>query len=172
MTAFLRAFAGIAVLRLDPSALPASLVLLLLAAAAYWASSAFAASLLFTDGHWLGRANVDLASTLVPVWLLLSARGRGHRWRQTMSAILGTAVLLSPLGIALQWLLYGAGTPALIKVFTSVGVLAVVAWSMLIVAHVLRSAIDVGYLSSIALSLAYLFLNWLFLSWAYPVQAA
>ena len=171
MTVLLRALAGIALLRQDPSVLPASIVLVVLTGVAYVAASAASSWLVIHDGHWFGRAILDLVSTVALCWLLLAATRRGHRYRQTLAAVLGTAVLLSPLAIALQWLLDFEGTAYLIKVLAWAALLAVVIWSLLIVGHILRSALEVGYLTSIALALTWLVANQALIHRVYPAVA-
>ena len=168
MIALLRALAGIALLRQDPSALPASIVLVVLTAIGYAAASAASSWLVIDDGHWFGRAALDLASTVVLCWLLLAATRRGHRYRQTLAAVLGTAVLLSPLAMAFQWLLEFEGTAYLIKVLAWAALLAVVIWSILIVGHILRTALEVGYLTSLALALTWLVANQALIHRVYP----
>lgn len=171
MTGLLRAFAGIALLRLDPSVLPASIVLLVLTAAAYAAASAAASRIVIADSHWLGRALLDVGSTLAIFWLMLALRRRGHRWRQTMSAIFGSIVLLAPLAIALQWVFGIEGAPELVKVLATSALMAVVIWTILIVGHVLRSAIEVGQVAGIALALAWFVANSLLVERVYPAPA-
>ena len=168
MIALLRALAGIALLRKDPSVLPASIVLVVLTAITYAAASAVSSWLVIGDEHWLGRAVIDLVSTVALCWLLLAATRRGHRYLQTLSAVLGTAVLLSPLAIALQWLIGFEGTAYLIKVLAWAALLAVVIWSLLIVGHILRTALEVGYLTSLALALTWLVANEALIHRVYP----
>ena len=171
MTALLRAFAGIALLRLDPGVLPASIVLLALTAFVYAAASAVASGVAIGDGHAAGRALVDTASTLAFFWLVLAARGRGHRFRQTMSAIFGAMVLLAPLAIALQWIFGLAGAPELVKVFATSALLAVVVWSILIIGHALQGAIEVGQVTGIALALIWWIANYVIVDRVYPAPA-
>lgn len=172
MTALLRAFAGIAMLRLDPSVLPASIVLLVLTAAAYVAASAVASRVVIDDGHWLGRALVDAGITLAYFRLVLAVRGRSDRFRQTMSAILGASLLLAPLVIALQWVFGIDGASEFVKVLATAALMAVVIWTILIVGHVLQSAIEVGRVAAIALALAWFFANVLIVERVYPAPAA
>lgn len=159
MNELLRAMARIALLRQDPSVLPGSIVLVVLTGAIYAVLSAISASIVFEDGHWFGRMLLDLALTLSVSWFLLAVTKRGHRFRQTIASLFGTAILLAPLMIALEWLLQYAGTVYLIKLLAWAALFVVVIWSLLIVAHILKSALEIGYVTSTALALTWFFLG-------------
>jgi len=68
--------------------------------------------------------------------------GRTHRLAQTLLALLGTEVLLSPLTLALAAGV-SATTPAdPLGLVARVGLIGVLIWNVLIVAHVMRSVFE------------------------------
>jgi len=143
----------IARLRRDPSALPASIALLIIMAAAYAGSSALQSWLLHDDDRLLARTAADLGLTLTIFWLVLAVTRRLYRYRQTMNAVLGTSVLLTPLLMLLLALQQPAETYYPIKLIAWAGSIGVIVWYTLIVGHILRSALEIGFVTSIAIAI-------------------
>jgi len=143
----------IARLRRDPGALPASIVLLVIMAAAYAGSSAVQSWLLHEDDRLLARTAADLGLTLVMFWLVLAVTRRLYRYRQTMNALLGTSVLLTPLLMLLIAMQQPAEIYYPIKLLAWAGSIAVIVWYTLIVGHILRSALEIGFVTSIAIAI-------------------
>ena len=143
----------IARLRRDPSVLPASIVLLAIMAAAYAGSSALQSWLLYSNDRLLARTAADLALTLATFWLVLAVTRRLYRYRQTMNAVLGTSVLLTPLLVLLIALQQPAGMYYPIKLAAWAASIAVIVWYTLIVGHILKSALEIGFVTSIAIAI-------------------
>lgn len=156
MLEVLSSLVQIACLRRDPSALPASLALLIVMAAAYVGSSALQSWMLHDDDRLLARTAVDLGLTLGMFWMVLTVTRRQHRYRQTMSAVLGTSVLLTPLVLLLLALQQPAATYYPIALVAWAGSVGVIVWYTLIVGHILRSALEVGFVTSIAIAVTFL----------------
>lgn len=156
MTQLLRSLFDIALLRKDPSVLPASIVLLVLAGAAFAVSSAALSWLLHGNDRLAARTALDLAFTLVPFWLLLAMTRRGNRFRQTMTAVFGATALVTPfvIGVMLFQQLVSANEAA--RLLVLVGSVAVIVWYTLIVGHILKSALEIGFVTSIAIALTWL----------------
>lgn len=153
MTQVLFSLLEIARLRRDPSALPASIVLLVIMAVAYAGSSAVQSWLLHEDDRLLARAAADLGLTLAIFWLVLAATRRLYRYRQTMNAVLGTSVLLTPLLMLLIAMQQPAEIYYPIKLLAWAASIAVIVWYTLIVGHILRSALEIGFVTSIAIAI-------------------
>ena len=153
MTQVLISLVEIARLRRDPSALPASTVLLVILAVAYAGSSAMQSWLLYEDDRLLARTAADLGLTLAIFWLVLAVTRRLYRYRQTMNAVLGTSVLLTPLLMLLIGLQQPAEIYYPIKLMAWAGSIAVIVWYTLIIGHILRSALEIGFVTSIAIAI-------------------
>ena len=153
MTQVLISLVEIARLRRDPSALPASIVLLVIMAAAYAGSSSLQSWLLFEDDRLLARTAADLGLTLGIFWIVLAVTRRLNRYRQTMTAVLGTSVLLTPLLMLLLALQQPAETYYAVKLVAWAGSTGVIVWYTLIVGHILRSALEIGFVTSIAIAI-------------------
>lgn len=171
MTQVLISLVEIARLRRDPSVLPSSIVLLVIMAAAYAGSSALQSWMLYSDDRLLARTAADLGLTLVTFGLVLAVTRRLYRYRQTMNAVLGTSVLLTPLLMLLIALQQPAEMYYPIKLVAWAGSIAVVVWYTLIVGHILKSALEIGFVTSIAIAITTVIVGNAVLGKLFPVAA-
>jgi len=95
-------------------------------------------------------ALLDLVLMLSWVWLLLSFKGRPARFLQTTTALLGCGALLGTLGLPLQMAAAGGGAP-----LAALSLFFVLVWSVVVVAHILRNALEVGMGLAMGLALTY-----------------
>lgn len=171
MTEVLNSLVQIALLRRDPGTLPASATLLVLMAAAYAGSSALQSWMLHGGDRLLARTAVDLGLTLAMFWFVLVVTGRGHRCRQTISAVFGTAALMTPLIMLLLALKDPAAASYPVALLAWAGSIGVIVWYTLIVGHILRSALEVGFVTSIAIAITYLTASAALLTRLFPETA-
>ncbi|HJR68625.1 MAG TPA: hypothetical protein VKA43_01150 [Gammaproteobacteria bacterium] len=156
------AFVDIMLHRRGPDSLPSSQFLFWLLLAAMLASS-FAA--LVVDGVTpLGIAVVLSAAgfELWFVWAVLRLYERERRFRQTMSAVLGTDAIIGVLTLPL--IAFADPPPAGSQEISFAGFafLALVVWSIDITAFVLSRALDRPYLLTLVIVLAYFLLMYIF----------
>lgn len=156
MIQVLRSLIDIALLRRDPGVLPASIALLVLAGASFAAASALQSFMLHGGDRLVARTALDLGLALVLFRLLLMVTRRGHRYRQTMIAVFGTSVIMTPFVVGLLLLQQPALSSYAIKWLAWAGSVAVIVWYTLVVGHILRSALDIGFVTSIAIALTWL----------------
>lgn len=168
MNPLLQAFVDIALLRRDPGALPASPLLLALAAAAYAAASALQSWLLYGADRLLGRTALDLALTMAMFWALLAVARRGHRYLQTATAVLGTGALLSPVIVLLIALKGPATANYVLALLAWVGSIGVIVWYTLIVGRVLQGALDIGFVTGLAIAITFLVASAAVLTQVFP----
>ena len=155
MQALLKAFWDIALWRRDPGHLPDSRTLVIACAAAYAALSAIQSWMLTGADRLLARTLADLLLLVALVWLLLAVTGRSQRLNQTLSAVLGTGALLSPLVILLLALRGAAETNHAIALLVWAGSVAVILWYTFILGHIVRSALDTGWFTGVAVAITY-----------------
>lgn len=141
---------AICLLRRGPQDLPASGALLgglvlLLGALSYWSLAQMASvdRPLLHVGLGIGLALGFLA-------LVLGVGGRGHRWLQSASAMLGSELLFSLLALPLVLTEPAGGGAAL-------ALLGVWLWSLLVLAHILRHALELALPAGLLLALGYAF---------------
>lgn len=156
MRYLLSSLVQIALLRKDPSVLPASLVLLVLTGTAFAVASALQSWILHGNDRLLGRTAYDLVLTVALFWALLTLTRHGNRFRQTLSAVFGTTVLMTPFAIGLLAIQAPQSTVYAVKFLAWIGSVIVIVWYILIVAHIMRSAVQIGFVTSIAVTLTWL----------------
>lgn len=171
MQALLKAFWDIALWRRDPSHLPDSPTLVLLAAAAYASLSAVQSWMIYGADALVLRTVADLGLSCLLIWLLLAAARRRHRFNQTVSAVLGTGALLSPFVILLLALKDPSGTSYPLAMLVWAGSVAVILWYTFVLAFIVRSALDTGPFTGTALAVCYLVASAAILSKLFPEQA-
>jgi len=171
MQSLLKAFWDIALLRRDPGCLPDSPTLLLQSAGAYAVLSALQSWMLYGPDRLSGRTAADIALLVVPVWLLLVFAGRRHRARQTLSAVLGTGALLAPFVILLLALKGPAGEIYPLALLVWAGSIAVILWYIFVFGHIVRSAIDTGLFTGVAIALTYVIASAAILTQLFPEAA-
>jgi len=171
MQALLKAFWDIALWRRDPSHLPDSWALVLLAGGAYAALSAVQSWMIYGMDALLLRTAADVGLSCLLVWLLLAAARRRHRFNQTVSAVLGTGALLSPFVIMLLMLGEPSGSNYPLALFVWAGSVAVILWYTFVLGYIVRAALDTGLFTGTALAVCYLVASAAILSQLFPSDA-
>ncbi len=152
----LRELIGIALLRRNPGDLPASWNYVALMCLAYALASALQSWALYGPDRIFARTAADLLLTLAVFWVLLVAMSRAHRYPQAISALLGTAVLLAPLVLMLVALREPAQDSYIVALLAWAGSVAIIVWYTLIIGRVLQGALDIGFVTGIAIGLTFL----------------
>ncbi len=168
MTALLKTFWDITLWRSDPSHLPDSRQVLLLAAGAYALTSAIQSWMIFGSDLLLARTAADLALAYAVFWLLLSLTGRRHRLNQTVSAALGAAALLAPIVIVLLALKPAAEGNYAIALAVWAASTAVIVWYTFVISHIVRAALDIGPATAFGVAIAYIVINVVVLTRLFP----
>lgn len=172
MLPILDAFLQIALRRRGPEDLPDSAFLLGLTGACYLLAQLLLAAPVYGATQALVHSvALDLALLCGCVWGLMRLTGHGSRFGRTLTALLGTGTLLSLLMLPFNlWLdgLSGSERPA---VLPTVGILAIVSWSLVVNGHILARALSAPFTLGLVLSVAYFFLNYLVFSQFGPPPA-
>jgi hypothetical protein len=154
MTGLLRVLTQIAMLRRDPSDLPSSWAAVAVFVLLYAAVDVMIIEL--DDGYRVvARTALDVAFALAFIGLVLGLTGRLHRMPQTVIAIFGAYVLLAPAIAALFLLRAPARSSPAIGLFAEAASVLLVAWYLLVVGHVLRSALDTGLVIGFAIAIVW-----------------
>ena len=155
MAGLVKSLADIALLRGDPSGLPSSWASVAVFVLAYAIADVVVAST-GSIQPVLARTAVDLALTLPFFWLLLALTRRTHRFPQTVNAALGVYVLLAPVIILLLLLRNPARTSQALSLLVTASFTVFMVWYLLIVGHILRSALDTGLVTGFAIAVTWL----------------
>ena len=159
MIALARAMWQICTLRRGPQDLPASSMLMVLMLLLNAIASATLETIEMPAANAVMAALVDAVVVVIVMGALLQATGRRHRFRQTVTAIAGAGLLLSFFALpVLSWLASSVeqrrdvGIPMLLW-------LAVFGWNLLVIAHILRHAIDSNLVVGFVLAVAFVFID-------------
>jgi len=172
MTQLLRSLFQIALLRKDPSVLPASVVLAVLLGLAYAVTSALQSWMLYGSDRIVLRTAVDLGLSVALVWVVLTVTRRGHRFPQTVSAVLGTSVLVAPVVVLLLVLMQGPATtyyPAWL--LARAGAVVVTIWFIVVIGHILRGALETGLVTGVAIAMTWLIASRVLAEKLFPLAA-
>jgi hypothetical protein len=161
MLALLQAFMQIAVRQLGPEDLPDSRFLLLVALAAYILVQAPIGVLLHGWEFSAARAiAADAALLAAFFWVVLWASGRLARYRRTLTALLGAGALLTVLQWPLVWWWKAGTVQGEGPLAATIGLLAMMAWSIAIQAHIAARALSAPFGAGMLVALAYFLLNY------------
>jgi hypothetical protein len=174
MLSTLKTCFDIALLRRDPSDLPASQALLAAMIALFLALNAALSSIFRPEvENWFLQLLASVAFSLLWYWVLLRLFGKPERFLQTMTAVVGFGCLITPVLVPLTGLIAPyAANPEEAAPFVLV-LLPVAIYVVYVTARILRSAIERPMFQAVALVLLQTFLEPLILlSLFAPPQAA
>lgn len=162
MLSILDAFLQIALRRRGPEDLPASWLLMLAAGLFYVTAQALLGLSVYHSLLPLaGSLVLDLLLLCGCVWGLLRLTGHVARYLQTLTAMFGTGALLGVCMLPFNYWLDAAGTPGKPAIGPTIGLLAVVSWSLVVNGHIFSRALTVPFAPALAIAIGYFFLNYL-----------
>lgn len=162
----------ILLLRAGPQDVPPTDSVFIAAVVASGAVSLLLALEAFSGMAALARAGLELGLGAVGLGVILLASGRSARFRQTFAAICATGALLG----LLAWPLFGivlerpSGDEfAALALLMLIGIYA---WSVLVIGHILRHALDTGLVRGLAIGFVYVIAIATAAEWLMPATAA
>ncbi len=174
MQSLFRVFYDIALWRRGPRDVPASLDVLVLVAMLYVGASAAQTYIVsrgkldFADALYVG--GVDLALTVATFAVTLAVTRRLYRFRQTVTAILGSLSLLALPMIALLLIGQQVDDSKPLAFLLALTSLPLVGWYVFVVAHVVRNALDAPLVTGMSVALTYAVLNYAVLQALLPAD--
>lgn len=155
MASVLQVFADMLRLRARPQDVPASDTLLLGSVVAVAGASMLAIRRLYPADLAAARIGIDLLLQLAFVLGALQVTGHPERFRQTFTALCGTGALLVLLSWPLLDVLLDTERGASLHALGSFALLGLYAWSVVVVGHILRHALELRLGAAVMLALAY-----------------
>ncbi len=172
MLPILDVFLQIALRRRGPEDLPDSSFLLMAAGLVYVVVQGFLAVPVYGTPVALVQSLIlDLLMLCGCLWGMLRLAGHAPRFRQSLTAILGTGALLGLCMLPFTYWLDAAAAPGKPAVGPTIGLLAVVSWSLVVNGHIFSRALSAPFIAGLALALAYFFLNYLVFAQFGPAPA-
>jgi hypothetical protein len=160
MGAYAKALLNIILRRLGPEDLPDSSFLLGFSLALYLALQVFLALILFGPSVILVKTLVlDIAALTFCLWALLRLSGYQTRFRQTLTALLGTSAVLSALSAPFSlWRQYTINIESDAALPSTI-VFAIMLWSLVVDGHILARALSKPFGVGLIASVIYFFLH-------------
>lgn len=162
MNALIRRIVDICLLRAGPQDLPDSAFLLQATLVGYLLSG----MLIATSNQDLWTASllvaVDVVLLACLLFMLLWARSLIHRYRQTLTAILGTGIILELISWPiLGWQSHNISQPGVSNslMFSSLLLWSWLFWNILVLGHILRNTLATQLMIGIGIAMLYLFLS-------------
>ena len=171
--ALARLYYDVAIWRRGPADVPGVPVLLWSTLALYVALTAALSTAFGLGGRWPAELAIDVLYTLGWAWLLLRVAGRGERFMQVATALFGFQVVLAPLTVGVQALVPAQARPgdARLRV-VQLAVLALQAWIIAAIAHIVRDAFEWPLAASVALAVFLVFVEVLLMQTLLLVEGA
>ncbi len=171
MYLLLEKFWGICLLKLSPQDLPASWFLLQLTISFNFITSLV---LLLIDSNLLSsiaQALLDITLFLGLLFLLLQHNQKSMRFAQTATAITACGGLINIFAMPIFILLQATASDQ-INALALLGFLILFIWSLIIIAHILRHALDCQFFEGMILSVAYVLIHLLLSSLLFPAPTS
>lgn len=161
MLALLDAFFQIVMRRRGPEDLPDSQFLLSVALGGYMVAQVPVAAILY---GWTGAAMLailtDTALLAVCFWALLQATRHVARYRRTLTALLGSGALLALPQAPLVFLSKLATAAGQTPVGPTLGLLALLFWSIVVQAHIAARALSSTFGVGLAVAIVYFIVSY------------
>ena len=164
MQSLLKVFWDIALWRRGPRDLPSSPALLGLVAALYVLTSVVQSWLIYGADLAVLRGLVDLGITAGVFWVCLAVSQRRYRLTQTLTAALGTGVLLALPMIAMLVVGRNEGSHGALSVVLSLLSLPLLIWYLFVVGHIVRLALEAPLFTGMAVAMTYFVLSYVALA--------
>ncbi len=152
-------FLQICLLRRAPQDIPASSLLLAMTLLLHFLFTVLAAMLDPNPQQVMLIAVIECLCLLAFVYVVLLLRSRTNRWQQTVTALVGTGIIIKLIFFPVLMLLPGGGglheTPT--SVMWAVWLLSL--WGLLVLAHIFRHALSVPFILGAAVAIAYCAVN-------------
>jgi len=155
MASVLQTFVNMLQLRAGPQDLPATDRVFFGSIIALIVVSLTVSSGMYPVRLALVRIGIDLLLQVLVVASLLHWVGRPRRFRQTFSAICGTGVMLVLLMWPLIDILQDRAPGDSLTGAATIGLFGLYGWSVAVIAHILRHALEIRMSQAVLLSLGY-----------------
>lgn len=168
MNALLKYFMDLCLLRAAPQDLPASQTLLRLTVAAnVLVSVVLTLSMRLDTAPTLLQSLLEILLLLGLLWLVLRLTDRSGRFLQCAAAAMGSSALLGVLALpVIPMATRGEGDTALLGGLLMLGL---VIWSVLVLGHILRHALEVPLGRGVLLAMMYTFASYALMGVLFPV---
>ena len=117
---------------------------------------------------------IEVALIMLFSQALLQIRGKTSRWTQTVTSLAGTGIIISLIALPLYLLIGvdGSNEGTSSQVYGLIMLATLACWNIIIMAHILRHALDVHMGTSVVLSLLYIWVIFSFTTAVIPIETS
>lgn len=158
LTAYLRLYFNLLLLRAGPQDIPYSRSLTWLTLMLAFLVSLTGGALIYSPSRNLVLNLLDMALLLLFLDLILRVTGKHSRFMQTVAAVCGAETLLQLLGLPSYWLITGDRQEAYTDPAVMLALwysLLLLVYSILVLTHIVRHALSTNILNAVLVTLAY-----------------
>ncbi|GMQ76568.1 MAG: hypothetical protein BMS9Abin01_1849 [Gammaproteobacteria bacterium] len=159
LRAVLSPFIQICLLRQGPQDLPTSGILLAIALTAHTVISILLSNMSLSVASALLSGVVDTALLVVLAGVLLYVQRRNTRLIQTLTALAGTATILTTIALPISGWLHGADQAAGEGGFALLLLLIITGWSLAVAGHIYRHALSVPFFVGLVLAVVFYWIS-------------
>ena len=160
MLVYVRTLFNIALRRLGPEDLPASSFLLGLTLVGYLVAQVPITWITYGPTNAVATTIAVSAAMLIGfLWVLLRLTGYPNRFRQALTALLGTSALLSLLLIPFSLWSQAMLDSERDNTLPGIGILGIIIWSLVIDGHILSRALSRPFVIGLLVAIAYFLLH-------------
>jgi hypothetical protein len=157
-----------------PQDIPESKNLLTICAVVYGILSILLISLSQPAEKAIFASIIELFLIMIFTLAILQSVGKSSRWIQTVTALIGTGIIISIIAFP-AYLLIGVGELNDLQTGTapSIGLMLLAAlscWNIAIMAHILRHALEVNFAIALFLAIMYIWIIYSFTSAIMPME--
>ncbi len=168
------AFFDICRLIKKPQDIPESKNLLTLCVVVYGFLSILLASLSQPVEHAILAGVVEVILIMIFTLAILQASGKSSRWTQTVTALVGTGIIISIIAFPV-YILIGVGDLNKVEASSgqSIGLMllaALACWNIAIMAHILKHALETNFAIALFLAITYIWIIFSFTSAIMPME--
>jgi hypothetical protein len=161
-------FFRICLLQRKPQDLPASRMLLTVSLVSYTAANVLLAldRIKLSKAVQAGVLETVLVTIITLVILRLSRYGK--RWLQTLTALAGMGCIMGLLALPIFYGSTHVGADTLLRVVMFLLDLGLLTWNVVVMAHILRHALDTSFAFGIIFALVYIFITSIIINLVVP----
>lgn len=168
MLALLNYFVDLCLLRAKPQDLPESNVIFGLSLAANVLVGLMLVPEQFSGLRGLAQSLAEALLLLGVLRAALSVTGRGGRFLQSASAILGSSALLAV--VTLPLLNWAGSSDTGVAEFAGLFLLGMIVWSLLVLGHILRHSFDLSLGRGVLFGVIYTFASYSIIVFLFPLN--
>jgi len=161
-------FFSLCLLHRKPQDLPASGMLLALTLASYTALNVILALDRITVVKAMEAGILESLLVTIITFVILGLSHLVNRWMQTLTALAGTGCIMSLLALPIYYGSSYAGSDALLRTILLLSYLGLLIWNIVVMAHILRHALDTSFVSGIIFAMIYIVITSIIINLAVP----